>query len=418
MKIAIIIERADVVLGGAERSVFELAAVLLTLGLDVHILAAKGQQSQKNIHLLCQNAPEKRVPYFTFAKALKKHLSQNSYDIIHSVLPFDFADVYQPRGGAYAQAGLRNAASYQNSFLVSYKKITAFANLRRTILMRAEKTLCKDPNGPVIAALSQYVANQFKREYGVADHRIVVIPNGVKIYPAPIEPEPQRYKPAAGASLSLQDNWCGADGLRSQILAQLNLKEVDKPILFLFVANNFRLKGLRPLIKAMHLAAPAASLLRSKTAGAYLVVAGRDNSRKYLRLAKKLNVHKRIAFLGKVRHIQNALSATDVAVLPTFYDPASRFLLEALANNKPVITTKFNGAIDLFVDGRHGKVIDSPENIPALADAINYFSDVKNIQRASAAIVQDNLNEKISINRAANQLTALYESILKKRRQQ
>jgi UDP-glucose:(heptosyl)LPS alpha-1,3-glucosyltransferase len=108
---------------------------------------------------------------------------------------------------------------------------------------------------------------------------------------------------------------------------------------------------------------------------------------------------------------------TDVAVLPTFYDPSSRFLLEALANNKPVITTKFNGAIDMFVDGRHGKIIDSPENIPALADAINYFTDVKNVRRAFSAIVQDNLNEKISINRAANQLIALYESILKKRRQ-
>jgi len=383
MKIAIIIERANVVLGGAERSVLELATALSALGLDVHILAAKGQTNAKSIHLLCQNAPGKRASYFTFAKALKNHLYRNPYDLIHSVLPFGFVDVYQPRGGTYAQSILRNAASYRNKFLVSYKKMTAFANFRRTIFLRAEKKLCKDPNGPVIAALSQYVADQFKREYGVDDERIVVIPNGVKI--------------------NKQVNTAEADRLR----------EADSPILFLFVANNFRLKGLSPLIKAMHLAAG-----RLSTCPVCLVVTGRGNSRKYRHLAKKLNVQRKIVFLGKVRHIQNALSIADVAALPTFYDPSSRFILEAIAAAKPVITTKFNGATDLFVDGRHGKVIDSPENTPALADAINYFSDVNNIQKASDAIVADNLSEKISITRAAKQLISLYESIIEKQRQQ
>ena len=40
-KIAIIIERATVELGGAERSVFELAEALRDVGLEVDILAAK-----------------------------------------------------------------------------------------------------------------------------------------------------------------------------------------------------------------------------------------------------------------------------------------------------------------------------------------------------------------------------------------
>jgi hypothetical protein len=40
-KIAIIIERANIALGGAERSVFELAAALKAHGLEVDILAAR-----------------------------------------------------------------------------------------------------------------------------------------------------------------------------------------------------------------------------------------------------------------------------------------------------------------------------------------------------------------------------------------
>ena len=109
------------------------------------------------------------------------------------------------------------------------------------------------------------------------------------------------------------------------------------------------------------------------------------------------------------------MSIIDAAVLPTFYDPSSRFILEALGAGKPVITTKYNGACDLFVNNRHGKIIDSPQDASALAEAIVFFTDTKNIQNASQAIIEDNLQEKISIIRAAKQLRELYESILEKK---
>ncbi len=391
-KIALIIERTDITLGGAERSIFELATALSALGLEVDILAAKGQTNAKNIHILCQNTPGKRACYFTFARVLKKHLSENHYDVIHSALPFDFAGVYQPRGGSFAESILRNAASYQNKFIESYKRITAFANLRRTILLRAERRLCKNSNGPVIVALSKYVAEQFKKHYSAGDDRIVVIPNGIKI--------------------NRRIDTGQADKLRSQILAKLGLKEADNPVFFLFVANNFRLKGLACLIKATQLVS-----LNNTERKAYLIVAGNNKTHKYRQLAKKLNVHRKITFLGPIRHIQDALSIIDIAVLPTFYDPSSRYILEAIAAGKPVITTKFNGATDLFVNGRHGKVIDCAENISALAQALSFFTDTNNIQKASQAIVADNLKEKISISRVAKQLIPVYESILEKQGQ-
>ena len=81
-KIAIIIERANIALGGAERSTFELAAALQALNFEVDILAAKGRTNAKNIHILCESACAKRTCHFTFTKALKKHLAKNHYDII------------------------------------------------------------------------------------------------------------------------------------------------------------------------------------------------------------------------------------------------------------------------------------------------------------------------------------------------
>ncbi|MHC4728158.1 MAG: glycosyltransferase family 4 protein [Planctomycetota bacterium] len=397
-KIAIIIERANIALGGAERSVFELAAALKAHDLEVDILAAKGQTNARSIRILCQDSQGMRARFLTFATALKRHLSENHYQLIHSVLPFDFTDVYQPRGGTYIESILRNAVSYQNKLLESYKRMTAFANFHRTTLLRAERKLCRESNGPVIAAISQYTAEQFKQHYGTPDERIVVIPNGIKIN--------KRISTAEALKL------------RTQIMAQLGLKETDKPVFFLFVANNFRLKGLAVLLKAMSVYNKAA--LHKTGRQAYLIVAGNGNTYKYRRLAKKLDpsmVDRRIVFLGPIRHIQNALSIIDVAILPTFYDPCSRYILEALAADKPVITTRFNGASEQFINNRHGKVIDTPEDVSALAEAIGYFTDTNNIQNASEAIVADNLKEHISINRVVEQLINVYESILQRKDQ-
>ena len=389
-KIAIIIERANTALGGAERSIFELAAALSGFGIEVHILAAKGQTEAKNIHILCQDKSGRRTGYQVFAEALKKHLSENQYHLIHSVLPFEFIDVYQPRGGAYAESIFRNAASYQNKIFESYKKLTAFANFRRSTLLRAERKLASDSNGPVIAALSEYVAEQFKQHYSTDAKRIVVIHNGVKT--------------------DKHINKKQTDRLRTQILTKLSLKEADNPVLFLFAANNFRLKGLSVLIKAMAAAEHYDTERRS-----YLIVAGKGYVHKYRQIARRHNIHKKIIFLGQVRHIENALSVTDVAVLPTFYDPSSRFILEAIAACKPVITTRFNGATDLLVNNRHGKIIDKPEDVSALTEAIVHFTDTDNIQKVSQAIAEDNVEEKISIRRAARQLVALYETILQRK---
>jgi len=386
MKIAVIIERANIALGGAERSIFEMTSCLRTFGLQVEILAAKGNTKVKNIHVLCPGSA-KRTNLPDFEAAIREHLTQNHYDIIHSTIPLAFADIYQPRGGSFAEAIVRNTASYQNKALRIYKRLTSSANFRRAVLRRAEKKICKPPDGPIVAALSKYVRQQFVEHYGLDDDRIRVIANGVKIN--------------TGLDAS------AADKLRGQILAKFGINESVEPVFFLFVANNFRLKGLDVLLEAMHI------LVRKKTARpAYLIVAGRDKPGKYRRLKAALRIKNRVLFVGPMPHIREVLSITDVAILPTYYDPASRFILEALARQMPVITTRYNGACDLFTDARHGKIIDSPDDINALAAAMQYYTETANIKNAVTAIEDDNLREKISINRHCGELMQLYESIV------
>ncbi|MEN6335937.1 MAG: glycosyltransferase family 4 protein [Phycisphaerales bacterium] len=376
-KVAIIIERTDVALGGAERSISEVAEALSALGLEVHLLAAKGASGGANTHILCQDASGKRVTLATFGAAIRNHLAQMHYDIIHSVLPFDFADLYQPRGGTYAESALRNAASYANPAVRLYKRITACANLRRMELLRAERRLCQGSKGPMIAALSGYVADQLRRHYGADPQRVVLTLNGV----------------ATGRKVDAAE----AQTLRSRIADEAG----NDPMMFLFAAHNFRLKGLDRLIRALALTPGPACLA--------VVGAGRIDGPR--RLARRLGVEDRVVFLGPLKQVQNAIAAADVGILPTFYDPSSRFILEVLAAGKPVVTTRFNGAADHFTDGRHGVVIDSPDNIAALAGAIRHFTVAENVRRAAQAIAEDRLADNVSIRRVANELLGVYEKI-------
>ncbi|MGB8226577.1 MAG: glycosyltransferase family 4 protein [Sedimentisphaerales bacterium] len=389
MRLAIITERANITLGGAERSVFELAAKMALLGVDVKILAATGTTQSNRVKVLCGNT-EERVGLETFKNVLLRHFEENHYDIIHSTLPFDFADVYQPRGGSYPEAAARNAASYGNAALRIFKLLTSFANFRRTSLARAERKLCKSETGPVVAALSEYVKSQFKKHYNLPDERIYVCPNGIHL------PSPEKISKA--------------DKLQAQILAKLNIKQADEPVFFLFAAHNFRLKGLASLIKAF-----AVLNNRLTKRPAFLIIVGRRQTGKYYRLAERLNVNNRILFFGPATNLNDLLDIADVAVLPTYYDPSSRFILEALAAGKPVITTKFNGAVDLFTIDRHGKVFDSPDDIGSLAEAIRFYCTTENLTAAEKAIRDDDIKSKVSIENHCRKLLTLYDAIIKKK---
>ena len=369
---------------------FEVAQALSALGLQVDLLAAKGAADHGNVRVLCQAVPGKRVRLSVFGRVLRRYLAQTDYDVVHSVLPFDFADLYQPRGGTYAEFILRNAATYARSTVRLCKRATAFLNYRRARLLRAERRLCRSAEGPLIAALSQYVVRQLREHYGTDPRRIVLTPNGVRTDRC-VDPEM-------------------AARLRTQILSELGVRQDDRPALFLFVAQDFRRKGLDPLIHALHRVGVVPTERR-----ACLVVVGADRSAGYRRLAERLGVEKRIVFLGPVKEVQNVLSISDVGVLPTFCDAASRSILEALAAGKPVITTRFNGAADHFADGRHGLVIDSPEDLEGLASALRHFSVTANVERAAQAIREDKLTEEISIQRVARDLVGVYNSILERK---
>ena len=192
------------------------------------------------------------------------------------------------------------------------------------------------------------------------------------------------------------------------MLAQFRCRPPETVLLLLFAAHNFRLKGLGPLLHAL--------ALIKQTQPCCLSIVGKSHSAEtYEETAQRLAISNHVHFTGSVDGLQGHLAAADIAVLPTFYDPASRFVLEALSLAKPVITTQYNGATDLFVHERHGFIIHDPQDVRALVHAIRSMSDPERLRKMSAAIAADGITERVSINRVAAQLIRLYETILRQK---
>jgi UDP-glucose:(heptosyl)LPS alpha-1,3-glucosyltransferase len=140
----------------------------------------------------------------------------------------------------------------------------------------------------------------------------------------------------------------------------------DEPV-GLFVAMNYRLKGLTPLIEA---AAVVPDSRRFRIA-----IVGHPSVGRYRRLASRLGVADRFLFLGHRNDPRDCYFASDFLVHPTFYDPCSLVALEALACGLPVITTQYNGASELLSVPDNGLVVQNPHDRLELGRAIEMMLD-------------------------------------------
>jgi UDP-glucose:(heptosyl)LPS alpha-1,3-glucosyltransferase len=146
---------------------------------------------------------------------------------------------------------------------------------------------------------------------------------------------------------------------------------VPGDLLGLFVGHNFALKGLRPLLTAL------GRRRRQDPSGRviHLLVCGGGETATYARLANRLGLRDQVHFLGFYPDIRDAYWSSDFFVQPTYYDPCSLVVLEALACGLPVITTEQNGAGELMTGGKEGFVLTSPGAESELVAALNKMTD-------------------------------------------
>lgn len=378
MKIAIVIERFEPWRGGAETSTQEIARLLVDRGHDVHIITATNAIGPPDItiHRVQATTLLRPLRMAAFVRRAASLIARESFDVVHAISPVACADFYQPRGGLIGETLERNVATRTSRPRQLLKQALLAMNLKQRSLHDLERDVFRD-GGPAILAVSQYVARQCERIYGAKAPRVRVVFNGVQIrVPTPDE----------------------VAGHRANIRKQHRIE--DSTLVLLFIAHNFRLKGLGPLIET------ASRLMTSGFDAFRILVVGRDNPVGYQRRIESIGLSRHITFTGPSQRSQVYLCGSDVLVHPTYYDPCSRVVLEALASGLPCITTRFNGAAEVMTDGREGFIIETPDDVGLWARRIRELADAdvraKMSQRALA------LRDKLSMKRHVDELHSLY----------
>lgn len=384
MNVAIVQEHLDPRRGGAETSVLEMARELAACGAEVTLVCAsappEGAASGVEVRVLDVGSGSKRSRTRRFIEAADLWLAAGDFDIIHAVTPCRSCNVYQPRGGTYRETIERTLAVVRNPAVRAVKRLGRAFNFRQRMLLGIEEEILGRPEPPFVAAVSEYVRRQVLAiRPGYPAERLCVVFNGVTIAPLSAEERATR-RAATRASLAIAS---------------------DAPVLLL-VAHNFRLKGLGELIGALAGAgAPATE--------AVLLVAGRDKADAYRRHASAAGIGDRVRFLGASTPVRDLLAAADLLVHPSWYDPCSRVVLEALCCGVPVVTTRVNGAADAIAEGETGLVVATPADEGALRDAIAAGLNAR--FRTAARERCGEACERLSMRRHARELLALYSRV-------
>lgn len=383
MKIALVIGDYNAVGGGAERWTDRHARRLLAAGHQVDLLARSFNKAPLSAR--CVQIPDPdgtEQPRLHFAEAAQQHLLQTNYDIIHDMGDGWHADVFMPhhgtRRGGFEQNSLllpsllRPLRSAAAKFLPRYRE---FAALEHKQYAR--------PRQRYFLAVSGMVSRHMQQYYGVPGCQIRVIYNGV---------DTNLFAPASAER-------------RQELRQQFGID--PETTLFLMVAHNFKLKGLDAVLAAM-------GMLRRQKQNVRLLVVGKGKTALYKRKAWWQGCHSAVQFVGNQADSIPYYQAADVFLQPTFYDPCSLVVLEALSCAVPVITTRANGVSELMRDGQEGFVLANPNDIESLADDMLTLLDPEMRHQASLAARQVALARSEEEN--FQQIIELYQTILESRR--
>jgi UDP-glucose:(heptosyl)LPS alpha-1,3-glucosyltransferase len=339
MKIALVRPFFTLAKGGAERYAVELARALIASGHEVHLFAHEWDRPElKGVgyHQVPMALKPGWLRVLTFQWYLRRALDGSDYDVVLGMTPFTPQRVFWLGDGLYR---IWTRVAWPNAlrrWLMCAKRAVMLVNLwleRRIMSGGAEDYIVN----------SRLVKKQAMTEYGVPEERISLVYPGVDL---------SRFHVGARAQ------WRAA--------VRQNLGITEDEIVFLFVANNFRRKGLDLVLRALQQMDP-------RQAHARLLVVGAGRTWLFRRLASLLGLSDRVTFVGSSQEVEKYYSAADVFVLPTRYDPFAAVCLEAMASGLPVITTKMNGAAELIQTGQSGFVVNPAKSKDSLAHAMRFF---------------------------------------------
>ena len=317
--------------GGAEKTLGLLARGLLDRGHEVCVVTASWQGDPPH-GVLVKQVPTKHSRGYQRVR----EFARAGIPVMQAWQPHSFMSLERTPGAPLIRAGdgchaawLEHRAPHESFF----KNLSFKFNPQHKAFLDLEQKAYSSPSLKKVIANSRLVAAELQRFYGLDSGRVELIYNGV---------EKERLSKAR------------QNGAKQAARDELKLDR-ERPLL-LFLGSGFERKGLAFAIKAL-----------SHLPDAVLLVAGKDRTARYEALARRLGVERRVSLLGQRGDAARLLTACDVMILPTMYDPCANACLEALAAGRPVVTSRANGASELVQPGVSGFVVSDPADDAALA---------------------------------------------------
>ncbi len=355
MKIALVILHADPSRGGAERYTIDVAAGLFRRGHDVTLVASTFAPDVQAKKILIEfEAITKLGKYEKFiGRVMSERL--DDFDIVHAMLPIPWCRVYHPHAGLAADAVVTGHEKY-DGLRRSLAGVANRFNGKRQRFATVERSLLDSPDAPVVLCLSEYVKATVRKHYStLPESKLATLFNAVDL---------NKFDPNLRANAGIE------------IRRKFNISS-DR-VVGLIIAQDYQRKGLAEAIEAMPL----------EDARLTLLVVGKQDPGRYRKLAHDHGVADRVVFAGPTTDPYSFYRAADFFVLPTRHDPCSLVVLEALAMGVPVISTAFNGACEIMINGTHGFVLSDPRDAATLRERYMEMLDNQSRERMAAACLE------------------------------
>ncbi|MGE3808011.1 MAG: glycosyltransferase family 4 protein [Gemmataceae bacterium] len=330
--------------GGCATYITDLARKLLADEHEVQLYACRWDENALPEGIAYRRLPAPRGPRFLkpwrFAAACNEALAGGDH---HVSIGFDKTygqDVLYPQGGLHAASHVHNLNKHRSPLVRCLAALVKAVDPAHRSYARLERKQYLGSERPLMVAISSMVWNHFQHFYGINADDLRLVRTAI---------DPARFPEH--------------DRLRCRMEGREQWGIGPNETVGLILAMNYHLKGLEPLLYAVRRLVsqhPAAHAFR-------LLVAGSPKYAAYQKLARRLGIDKHICFAGFCGEARQAYFAADFLVHPTFYDPCSLVVLEALACGLPVITTRYNGASEFLTPPREGYVIDDPHDQNQLA---------------------------------------------------
>ncbi|HEV2139095.1 MAG TPA: glycosyltransferase family 4 protein [Nitrososphaerales archaeon] len=237
-----------------------------------------------------------------------------------------------------------------------------------------------------IAAVSSSVVSDLTTRYGIRENKIRLIYNGV---------DPDLFKPGTYPEVP-------------------EMPALEGKRVILYVGHFGLRKGIPILIEAMKWVAEEVKDAVLLCVGGVPNWLPRGEYLDYLkRLASTNEVDGKIMFLGSLS--QQRLPAyyclSSVFVLPSYYEAFPKVLVEAMACEKPVISSKMGGTSDSVEDGVNGFLVPFGDS-KGLANALITLLQDEALSRKMGRLGRERVLRDFSWSAVANRLDSIYSEVI------